>query len=182
MLCILIEAILMSNSKYHCCVEDRKYFPKLSSFASWPSPMINPQWIELPISQANFHGSKDIRATEVWLYWNLLNWLGGTAIINFLHLKESPVFAVTITVSPSSVTDWTGEFNRTQSFPRSAAILSEICWAPPWKQQDYFLLTHCGLETPKRVTGKQCRPRSEAAERGIWSGSLMLANSSTIFL
>ena len=24
------------------------------------------------------------------------------------------------------------------------------------------LLTHCSLETPKRVIGKQCRPRSDA--------------------
>ena len=28
-------------------------------------------------------------------------------------------------------------------------------------------LTHCSLETPKRVTGKQWRPRSDAAERGV---------------
>ena len=28
-------------------------------------------------------------------------------------------------------------------------------------------LTHGRLETPKRVTGKECRPRSDAAERGI---------------
>ena len=28
-------------------------------------------------------------------------------------------------------------------------------------------LTHGSLETPKKVTGKQCRPRSDAAERGI---------------
>ena len=27
-------------------------------------------------------------------------------------------------------------------------------------------LTHCNLETPKRVFGKQCRPRSDAAEHG----------------
>ena len=43
-------------------------------------------------------------------------------------------------------------------------------------------LTHCSLETSKRVIGKQCRPRSDAAECGIWSGSPLFANSSTIFL
>ena len=30
--------------------------------------MINPQWLELPMSQMNFHGPKDVRATEVQLY------------------------------------------------------------------------------------------------------------------
>ena len=35
---------------------------------------------------------------------------------------------------------------------------------------------------PKRVTGKQCRPRLDATERGVWSGSPLFANSSTIFL
>ena len=44
------------------------------------------------------------------------------------------------------------------------------------------LLTHCCLETPKRVIGKQCRPRSDAPECGIWSGSPLFANSSTFFL
>ena len=43
-------------------------------------------------------------------------------------------------------------------------------------------LTHCSRETRKRVLGKQCRPRSDAAERGVWSGSPLFANRSTIFL
>ena len=30
--------------------------------------MINPQWLELPISRTNFHGTKDVRAIEVRLY------------------------------------------------------------------------------------------------------------------
>ena len=30
--------------------------------------MINPQWLELPMSRTNFHGPKDVRATEVRLY------------------------------------------------------------------------------------------------------------------
>ena len=33
------------------------------------------------------------------------------------------------------------------------------------------LWTHWRLVTAKRVTGKQCRPISDTAERGIWSGS-----------
>ena len=43
-------------------------------------------------------------------------------------------------------------------------------------------LTHCSRETRKRVIGKQCRPRSDAAERGVWSGSPLFANSLAIFL
>ena len=30
--------------------------------------MINPQWLILPMSQTNFHGPKDVGATEVRLY------------------------------------------------------------------------------------------------------------------
>ena len=30
--------------------------------------MINPQWLELPISKRNFHGPKDVRVIEVRLY------------------------------------------------------------------------------------------------------------------
>ena len=41
-------------------------------------------------------------------------------------------------------------------------------------------LTHYSLETPKRVTGKQCRPRSDTAECHVWSP--LFSNSSTIFL
>ena len=30
-----------------------------------------------------------------------------------------------------------------------------------------YLLTHCSLENPRRVFGKQCKPRSDAAECSI---------------
>ena len=33
------------------------------------------------------------------------------------------------------------------------------------------LLTHLSLAFHKRDSGKQCRPRSDATERGVWSGS-----------
>ena len=42
------------------------------------------------------------------------------------------------------------------------------------------VLSNCSRETRKRVIGKQCRPRSDAAERGVESGSLF-ANSLAIF-
>ena len=50
-----------------------------------------------------------------------------------------------------------------------------------WRSYIKPCLTHCSLETLKRVIGKQCRPRSNTTECGIWSGSPLFANSSTIF-
>ena len=49
-------------------IKDQKDIPKLSPFASWPGIMINPQWLELPMSRTYFHGPKDIRAIEAQLY------------------------------------------------------------------------------------------------------------------
>ena len=34
--------------------------------------MINPQWLELPMSGTILYGPKDVRAIEVWLY--LFSW------------------------------------------------------------------------------------------------------------
>ena len=53
---------------YNYCVENRKDFPKLSLFASWPGAMINLHWLELPMARTLFHGPKGVRAIEVRLY------------------------------------------------------------------------------------------------------------------
>ena len=60
------------HSSYNHCVENRKVSPKLSlqCICSWTGAMINPQWLELPMSRTNFHGPKDVRAIEVRLYLN----------------------------------------------------------------------------------------------------------------
>ena len=50
-------------------MEDGKDIPRLFSFAFLPCAMINPQWLELPMPRTNFHGTKDVRATEVRLYF-----------------------------------------------------------------------------------------------------------------
>ena len=52
-------------------VKEIKKIPKLSLFASWPGTMINPQWLELPMSRTIFYGPKDVRAIEVRLYIEL---------------------------------------------------------------------------------------------------------------
>ena len=58
--------------------------------------MINPQWLELPMSRKNFHGPKDVNAIEVRLYMgmaaSLLNepWLFVQILTPFncrLHMK-----------------------------------------------------------------------------------------------
>ena len=38
---------------------------KYSYYATWPGAIINPHWLELPLSRTNFHGSKGVRAIEV---------------------------------------------------------------------------------------------------------------------
>ena len=42
-------------------------------------------------------------------------------------------------------------------------------------------LTHISLASHKKDIAKQCRPRSDAAERGFWSGSTLFASSSEIY-
>ena len=49
-------------------VKEVKKIPKLSLFASWPGTMINPQWLELPMSLTFFYGLKDVLAIEVRQY------------------------------------------------------------------------------------------------------------------
>ena len=41
---------------------------KKLKFASWPGTMINPQWLEVPMSKTNFYTQKDVRAIGVRLY------------------------------------------------------------------------------------------------------------------
>ena len=46
-------------------MEAGKDIPKVSPFTSRSVVMINPQWLELPMSRTNFYGPKDVRVTEV---------------------------------------------------------------------------------------------------------------------
>ena len=75
MLCVLIRIASSRRFKWvhsiynHCVENNKKKYPKLSLFASWTGAMINPQWLELPMSRTNFHGPKDVRAIEVRLYF-----------------------------------------------------------------------------------------------------------------
>ena len=70
----IFREISLFYHEFVCCVYSLelprwKHFPKLSPFASWPGTMINSQWLKLSISGTNSHGPKDVRATEVWLYF-----------------------------------------------------------------------------------------------------------------
>ena len=51
--------------------------------------MINPQWLELPISRIDFHGPKDVRAIEVRLYMCLTQSILGN---NFSRRRFKRVF------------------------------------------------------------------------------------------
>ena len=46
----------------------------------------------------------------------------------------------------------------------------------------FISFTHCSRETRKSVFGKHCRPRSDAAFCGVWSGSELYAKSLAIFV
>ena len=60
---------------------------------------------------------------------------------------------------------------------RSAASeLGHYCLLKPVRR----ILIHLSLAANKRDNGKQCRPRSDAAERGVWSGSTLFALNSGI--
>ena len=78
----------MTTFTYHSYAKDRNDFPKLSSFASWPGAMINPQWLELPMSRTYFHGPKDVRAIETRLY-KQRNVEVGNVVIYFFSLKKN---------------------------------------------------------------------------------------------
>ena len=69
-----IKVILMSTLNIQLLYRRSKKFPNLSPFASWPCAIINPQWLELPISQTNFHGPNDVRAIEVRLHMYQVWW------------------------------------------------------------------------------------------------------------
>ena len=43
------------------------------------------------------------------------------------------------------------------------------------------ILTHLFLKSHKRDIGQQCRPRSDATERGVWSGTTPFALATGIF-
>ena len=54
--------------------------------------MIKSHWLELPISRTNFHGPKDVRGIEVWLYFKgiftVIFLFLNIATYTFYNLKE----------------------------------------------------------------------------------------------
>ena len=56
------------NIHYKYFIDHRKEITKLSPLTSSPGTMINPHWLELPMSRRNLYGRKDVRAIEVRLY------------------------------------------------------------------------------------------------------------------
>ena len=55
----------MKHITYHNYIEDQKDIPELYPFPSRPGVMINPQWLELPMSRTNLHSPKDVQVIKV---------------------------------------------------------------------------------------------------------------------
>ena len=50
--------------------------------------MINPRWLELPLSRTNFHGPKGVRAIEVRLYIQIIHFsVRLKSISSFVKIK-----------------------------------------------------------------------------------------------
>ena len=60
------NTILMSTRNI-LLLKSREKKTKLSPFAYLPGVIINPQWLELPISRTNVHSPKGVRAIEARL-------------------------------------------------------------------------------------------------------------------
>ena len=53
--------------------------------------MINPQWLELPVSRTDFHGPKDVRAIEVRLYMLIFLLKNARSFCNVCELDIIPI-------------------------------------------------------------------------------------------
>ena len=62
-------------------------------FVSENSAMINPQWLELPISITNSHGPKDVRAIEVRLYFVVSKQSENMVYISYARADEAQMFS-----------------------------------------------------------------------------------------
>ena len=60
------------NRLINYCIEDLKDFSKLLPFDSWPGTMINPQWLELPISRTSLQGPRDVKSLKVTAHETLM--------------------------------------------------------------------------------------------------------------
>ena len=91
---------LDSHSTYNRCVENRKDFPKLSLFASWTGAMINPQWLDPPMSnkfpwsqRCSSHWGSTVCALILWrsglgLLMGKFHW-----ILTALSARDTPIFS-----------------------------------------------------------------------------------------
>ena len=75
---------------------------------------------------------------------------------------------------------WDGAVRRPSSILRlpQAAVSQPFrtIWSPSHFKPATDILTHISLASHFWDISKQCRPRSDAAERGVWSGSSLFAD------
>ena len=53
------------NTQYTFILKKLEIYPY---YASWPGAIINPHWLELPLSRTNFHGPLGVRSIGALLY------------------------------------------------------------------------------------------------------------------
>ena len=63
----------MSTHNIHSGRRISKRYPY---YASLPGAIINPHWLELPLSRTNFYGPRGVRAIEVLLYMLIIQAMG----------------------------------------------------------------------------------------------------------
>ena len=122
------------------------------------------------------------RSQLIWICTDQLaseeaNWPGSTLfVIKYLYLCQqswsSSLIGWKLEVGGASIySAWQGleSFNGTGPDTLGRFVVMEtILWLS-------VCLTHLSLATHKRDTGKQCRPRSDAAVCGVWSGSTLFS-------
>ena len=115
-------------------------------------------------------------------------------IVAYLHFFQSILLFITIKFTPLT-------YNKTYIYPTGfqvfgvcLALVSMICIPVVfvWKiikapgsllqvRTGMTVLSHLCFASHRRDIGKQCRPRSDAAKRGVCSGSTLFALSTGIF-
>ena len=87
-----------------------KKYQKIPPFASWPGAMINPQWLEQPISRfeqtisrTNFHGALAVRATKVRLYYFCFIQKNSSFVtVGFICMSDTAAVSLCLVILASS--------------------------------------------------------------------------------
>ena len=126
-----------------------------------------------------YHVMGKIQQMTNWWYFPYISQKIGFDILCTFCMKSQSLFCKKIKKKyfQMSSADISTEHAKCSKMPEG-----NLFWVPYIQYCKMNKITHFSRETPKRVTGKQCRPISDTAECGFWSGSPMFANSCANFL